>query len=468
MTGTISAKGVGVPFLVPPGESATWSITSTHEFIGTVMLCVSDNNSTWKPLETYTGTVGVPLTGTIGSGTVVNEGPSACWYAVVCSAYDAASDTVTWAIAAVVVDLVKQFLNGRGEVILELLENGIRFPRADLTNGIVSWRSVPVAPAPGVAINATAGNLNGEFHYQVIFVTALGRSGWGAISDLVSPANQQVNLTVPVSPDARVTSREVYRTKANVPGAYYRVATLANNTVTTLTDNHADAGADSNSHGYLNSVSTVGYLDIDGFPVFRTSGLSLSLGYKAGNPAVEGAYNNTYVGYEAGGNAHTTDAANTFVGMQAGASVEGVGNTAIGCKAGYANAGNYNVFVGDECGKNNAAGSGNVFIGDSAGYYETGSRKLFIDNTSRASEADARLKALIYGVFDAAVANQSVVINGKFACNAATPQPAAASGGTLAAYGAGANGFDSGANASALHAMVVAIRAALVANGIMS
>jgi len=60
------------------------------------------------------------------------------------------------------------------------------------------------------------------------------------------------------------------------------------------------------------------------------------------------------------------------------------------------------------------------------------------------------------------------VVVGGFGCNAATAQTAYASGGALAAYGAGANGFDSGANASALHAMVVAVRAALVANGIMS
>ena len=57
---------------------------------------------------------------------------------------------------------------------------------------------------------------------------------------------------------------------------------------------------------------------------------------------------------------------------------------------------------------------------------------------------------------------------GGFGCNTKTAQTAYASGGALAAYGAGANGFDSGANASALHAMVVSIRAALVANGIMS
>lgn len=52
--------------------------------------------------------------------------------------------------------------------------------------------------------------------------------------------------------------------------------------------------------------------------------------------------------------------------------------------------------------------------------------------------------------------------------NGAAPQTAYASGGALAAYGAGANGLDTAAHMSALHALVVSIRAALVANGIMS
>jgi hypothetical protein len=59
-------------------------------------------------------------------------------------------------------------------------------------------------------------------------------------------------------------------------------------------------------------------------------------------------------------------------------------------------------------------------------------------------------------------------ITGAFGCNSKTAQTAYASAGALAAYGTGAFGLDSGANMSALHALVVAIRAALVANGIMS
>lgn len=51
----------------------------------------------------------------------------------------------------------------------------------------------------------------------------------------------------------------------------------------------------------------------------------------------------------------------------------------------------------------------------------------------------------------------------------ATPivQPSGAAQAALAAYGAGANGLDSGANMSALHALVVAMRLALVNAGIM-
>lgn len=62
----------------------------------------------------------------------------------------------------------------------------------------------------------------------------------------------------------------------------------------------------------------------------------------------------------------------------------------------------------------------------------------------------------------------TVTAVGGFGCNTKTPQTAAASGGALAAYGTGAFGLDSGENMAALHALVVAIRAALVANGIMS
>jgi hypothetical protein len=59
-------------------------------------------------------------------------------------------------------------------------------------------------------------------------------------------------------------------------------------------------------------------------------------------------------------------------------------------------------------------------------------------------------------------------ITGAFGCNTKTPQTAYASGGALAAYATGGFGLDSDAHMQALFDLVVAMRAALVANGIMS
>ena len=68
----------------------------------------------------------------------------------------------------------------------------------------------------------------------------------------------------------------------------------------------------------------------------------------------------------------------------------------------------------------------------------------------------------------AATLSSSLTVTGAFGCNTKAAQTAFASGGALAGYVTGVFGLDSGANMSALHALVVAIRAALVANGIMS
>lgn len=59
-------------------------------------------------------------------------------------------------------------------------------------------------------------------------------------------------------------------------------------------------------------------------------------------------------------------------------------------------------------------------------------------------------------------------VAGKFGCNGATAQAAVASGGALAAFAQGSNGLDTGAHMEELYNLVVAMRAALVANGIMS
>lgn len=73
--------------------------------------------------------------------------------------------------------------------------------------------------------------------------------------------------------------------------------------------------------------------------------------------------------------------------------------------------GNNNTAYGAYAGYSASDVSNCVFFGYKAGYYETASNKLFIDNAQRASEADARVKALIYGIFAATTAGQSLYFN---------------------------------------------------------
>jgi hypothetical protein len=211
-----------------------------------------------------------------------------------------------------------------------------------------------------------------------------------------------------------------------------------------------------------------------------TGAQNVAIGAFAGVTLTSGQQN-VFIGQDAGARAFTTGSRSTFIGFYAGRQNTSSNTVAIGFSAG-----------------NSGTGSNCVFIGNQAGYYETGANKLFIDYTARASEADAREKALIYGVFSTAVANQYLYINanlstygihvggtsaagngnllvdgtgtiaGAFGCNSKTAQTPYASGGALSAYSAGTCGFDTDAHAQEIHTLVTNIRAALVANGIMS
>ena len=128
---------------------------------------------------------------------------------------------------------------------------------------------------------------------------------------------------------------------------------------------------------------------------------------------------------------NTTGTGNTAIGRSTmAANTEGTGNMAIGYLSLNKNTtGNFNVAVGRSglhdnlSGSNNVAigedagykctGTGNVFIGYKAGYYQVAvSDKLFIDNQSRTSAALDLTNALVYGTFDATVANQIFLVNG--------------------------------------------------------
>jgi len=130
-----------------------------------------------------------------------------------------------------------------------------------------------------------------------------------------------------------------------------------------------------------------------------------------------------FIGEGAGANDDGTNNGNTAVGTNAlnratsstsnnafgrGAllfNTDGQDNTAFGSATLSGNrTGNYNVAVGNGAGFENTTGSSNVFIGFQSGYHETGSNKLYIENSSSSNP-------LIGGDFS----TDEVTINGSIA-----------------------------------------------------
>lgn len=102
----------------------------------------------------------------------------------------------------------------------------------------------PDAPLVAMASPAAAGNVTAGAHrYQVVFVTAAGKTQGGAMSAAVMVADAAVNgkvtlTAIPLGGSA-VTARELYRTAAGGTLSML-LATINDNTTTTYTDNIAD------------------------------------------------------------------------------------------------------------------------------------------------------------------------------------------------------------------------------------
>ena len=126
------------------------------------------------------------------------------------------------------------------------------------------------------------------------------------------------------------------------------------------------------------------------------------IGYRTGNSNLD-AVQNTLIGSNAaitlmsGGN-------NTIIGAATAVSqTTGERNVYLGTQAGNAKtSGDRNVLIGFNAGLINGSGSRNVFIGNEAGGNETGSDKLYIENTDSSTP-------LVYGEFD----NDLLRINGE-------------------------------------------------------
>ncbi len=134
------------------------------------------------------------------------------------------------------------------------------------------------------------------------------------------------------------------------------------------------------------------------------------IGAKAGLSTINGN-SNTFIGTRAG-YFNTSGGSQVLIGTAAGRlNTTGDLNVSIGTAAGQLSNGSFNTFIGNYAGPNTTPitngnnntvlgayaghqikGSGNVFLGRLAGYYETGSDKLYIENSALGTP-------LIYGDF---------------------------------------------------------------------
>ncbi len=126
----------------------------------------------------------------------------------------------------------------------------------------------------------------------------------------------------------------------------------------------------------------------------------------------------------------------TFLGENAGIANPPGANVGIGAGSlGSLSTGVSNTAIGYQTLNQNSAGSGNVALGYQAGYNETGSNKLYIDNTSTATP-------LIYGDFS----TNALTINGTLNVTGLSTLPTVAiSGGTINATSIGVTTRSSGA-----------------------
>ncbi len=275
----------------------------------------------------------------------------------------------------------------------------------------------PTDPSAALA-GAGAGNIdNGTHYYKVAYFTATGTTEYSdnyiAVTVVDKTTNGKVTVTIPTSSNANVIGRYIYRSKIANSDPLYLLATINDNTTTSYTDNTADASLGAVGSG-LNT--TGGSIKFGSNYIMSVNTQNSVFGYQAGGSNT-GSFN-TLFGAKAGFGI-TSATANNLFGWHVGLAITtGTSNVGFGhLSLAILTTGGYNTSIGRESGRSNISGSQNVFIGYAAGYYETGSSKLFIDDRTRTDEATSRTSSMMYGVFNATVASQTLTINGLHGIN---------------------------------------------------
>ena len=206
----------------------------------------------------------------------------------------------------------------------------------------------------------------------------------------------------------RINNEKAGRISKSENNSYYGY--LAGNLSTSLATKNTAIGSGSlktNTSGDENTA--IGYETLLNT---TTAGFNTAIGSQALKANITGA-SNTASGYTSL-TANTTGSNNTANGVRSlQGNTNGVGNTATGYyTSGLNSTGSENTAIGTQALYSNITGSGNVALGYQAGFYETSSNALYIDNDTRTNLADAKLKALVYGNFNALTTSQFLNING--------------------------------------------------------
>lgn len=330
------------------------------------------------------------------------------------------------------------------------------------------------ASLPTATVNATAGNLNGDYRYKISFVLANGTETQAKDYSLeVSPANEQVDLSNIDTGTSKVVSRNIYRTIANAGFPYpsFLVTNIGDNTTTTYTDNLADAGLGV-AENQLNDTGGLIYLNAAKIIEVNESATQV------GNDAGAGQTGNTVVGFGVNATKDNTgdyvhgfgyDSCNGNTGAyvsacgsfscktNTGAGATGIGFgillendsthcTADGLYAGYQNDGNYLCCLGAYsgfqqdgaycCGIGNYSirentgdrvyamgfyagrentGDDCIFLGDEAGYQNTTDDQLIIKQTSVNATSlitgDFSTRVIITGAVDNNSTTEGFMVN---------------------------------------------------------
>ena len=261
-------------------------------------------------------------------------------------------------------------INGTPSVKLHLLGTSATTDIARFDQGIDFSRITrPNAPTLALA-GAGAGNVNSGSHsYWVSFYSATGEtelSNYTTIGVADPATDGKVVVTFTTSSDYRTIGRRIYRTAANI--TYYDdaklLATIANNTDTTYTDNIADASRPGTSNAFYRENTTNRIITVAGSAAMILTNATTALG--------QGALAPINAGTAIGG-------LNTAIGVNAGAgSTLGSRNTLIGNAAGYYANGGDNIAIGDSTGQGIQGGGSNIYMGRNAAYFGSGSANIGI------------------------------------------------------------------------------------------